>query len=744
MNIYDEIKSRLTNQDVARYYLGPPKRTSGNTLMYLSPFRNERHPSFAVNDKGFIDFASGEHGSDMIEFIRQLKGFTHPHEAAQELIETFNLGIEAPCNSRNLKQKKINVKANEIVFSKGNTTNNIICMFDSIEYRSKPQKEQIGYIKNRIPNLKMQEYSLDEIKEYIIKGKTIIPSGIKGNATSCWERQQVFLVDFDNTYKNEKYYKGNPKHVTVDDIVNYCRQINFEPTFIYNTFSNSEEQSKFRLVYVLENPITEYLIASQIPSKLLEIFEQFNPDVSKQNLSDMFFGGTKIVYSSEICYNVDLHEAEIDKIEYEEVKKDEKMSHDMIANILLRENNICVYENTLYIYEQGVYRQNEKYINKKIIEIYPKATLRLRKEVMAYLLTIAPERNLEASSNIINFKNNLFNISNNEIIPHSPNYFTINQINANINANKKIKINYAIDNFLNRITCDNEERKKAILEMIGYSMTNSVDLQRAFVLYGKTAGNGKSTLLEIIEQLIGKENISHVTLQDLVSNRFSVSELKGKLVNIVSEMTKEFLKDSSLFKQVVTGDTITVEEKFKERYSIKPYAKHIFTANELPKIADTSNGYFRRLFIIPFEATFTEEEKRNFNFKELITQEALDYLAAISINQFSIMKHFNQFSNNKESNTIIENYKLDTNSVLSYLKDKDRMCNLLRSGCVRKRNEVFADYINYCKDSGYIHKGRNKFYEEVMATGLVEEGMYNGYATYKFDKSLISKKVTKI
>lgn len=61
----------------------------------------------------------------------------------------------------------------------------------------------------------------------------------------------------------------------------------------------------------------------------------------------MFFGGTKIVYSSEICYNVELHEAEIDKIEYEEVKKDEKMSHDMIANILLRENNICIYENKI-------------------------------------------------------------------------------------------------------------------------------------------------------------------------------------------------------------------------------------------------------------------------------------------------------------------------------------------------------------------------------------------------------------
>ncbi len=60
------------------------------------------------------------------------------------------------------------------------------------------------------------------------------------------------------------------------------------------------------------------------------------------------------------------------------------------------------------------------------------------------------------------------------------------------------------------------------------------------------------------------------------------------MVNIVSEMAKEFLKDSSVSKKIVTGNIITVEEKFKDRYTIKPYAKHIFIANELLKVADTS------------------------------------------------------------------------------------------------------------------------------------------------------------
>lgn len=734
MNIYEQIKNNVTNKEVAIHYLGQPVKVYTNYLLYSSPFRKDKNPSFAVNDKGFIDFGDKQYCGAMIQFVKQLKGCQYPHEAAKIIIKDMGLNIAIPENIKNVKEKKSKKKISELCFEKGNKTNNIICMFDSQKYSSKPAKEQIGYIKNRISKLRMQEYRLEEIQNNIISGMTIIPSGIKGNAQENWKKQQIFLVDFDNTYKGEKLYKENPRHVTVEKILNYCRKINFEPTFIYTTFSNSEKQNKFRLAYVIEEPITEYLLASQIPQKLLEIFKDFYPDTSKQNLSDMFFGGKEIVYTSGNYYKVSINELEIEQIEYQEIKESDKPSHDIIARRLLQENEIRVFEDTLYIYENGVYRRNEKSINRKIIEIYPKATTRMQKEVKSYLLTMAPEVQLKYE-NVINFRNGLFDLRTNQIILHSPKYFTINQINVNLNTNP-VKV-VAVDKFLDRISCDNCERKNAILQMIGYSMTSSVEMQKAFVLYGKTAGNGKSTLLEIIEKLIRRENVSHVTLQDFVSNRFSVSEIKGKLVNIVSEMTKEFLKDSSVFKQIVTGDTINVEEKFKDRHTIKPYAKHIFTANELPKVADTSNGYFRRLFIIPFEAVFTETEKSNFNFNELITQQALEYLAAIALKEYIKAIRENKFSNEEESKNIIETYKMDSNTVIAYLYDKDRMRCLLRSGRVRKRNEVFADYINYCKDSGYIHKGRNKFYEEVEATGLVQKGVYNGYDTYIFDKTLI-------
>lgn len=46
MNLYDEIRSQLTNKQVAIHYLGQPHQYSGNSIGYCSPFRQEKHPSF--------------------------------------------------------------------------------------------------------------------------------------------------------------------------------------------------------------------------------------------------------------------------------------------------------------------------------------------------------------------------------------------------------------------------------------------------------------------------------------------------------------------------------------------------------------------------------------------------------------------------------------------------------------------------------------------------------------------------
>lgn len=67
-----ELKNQIKPTMVAQYYLGQAQKTSGRSLIYKSPFRNERTASFWVsNEKGIHDFGTGMH-YDILSFTQEL------------------------------------------------------------------------------------------------------------------------------------------------------------------------------------------------------------------------------------------------------------------------------------------------------------------------------------------------------------------------------------------------------------------------------------------------------------------------------------------------------------------------------------------------------------------------------------------------------------------------------------------------------------------------------------------------
>lgn len=403
----------------------------------------------------------------------------------------------------------------------------------------------------------------------------------------------------------------------------------------------------------------------------------------------------------------------------------QKLKHNEVADELLEKNAIAIYADTLYMYIDGVYTGNEKSIERKILEIVPDSNSYFRSEVYKDLELKAKSFNIDKESGIINFKNGLYNISEKKLYDHTPDFFSINQVNVNFNENtKRIQ---AVDDFLDRISTNNEKRKKTILEMIGYSMTTSVKLQKSFILYGETARNGKSTLANIITELIGKENISNISLKDMNKNNFATSTIKGKLLNIGTEMTEDNLDDVSIFKMFATGDNLTTEEKFKAKQTISPYAKFIFNANELPIVSDKTNGFYRRLQIIPLETSFTDEDAKAFNIKDLLTLEALEYLAKISLEAYSGMN--GQFANYEESEKEVNKYKLSANSVVSFINDENALYELfVKEKEIKKlkgkidtisAKNVYEAYKDFCVANQYRYIGRNYFYKEIEKNPLI-------------------------
>lgn len=304
-DFYEFIKQRISPIQIARHYLGRETETRGDSIIYYSPMRpKERTPSFYVNnEKGIHDFGTNEH-YNVINFVAKLLKISY-WEATKEIFAEFDLDINEVKHIEEIKKYEKS-KNPTIKIVQGNKPKTIVCYFDQEEFRNKPKDNYIlGGIKNRIINNSFKVYAnIEQIQNEILRGKTCIPSAIKGNPKENWRQQQIFLIDFDNKLGDENYTTDNPKHIFEDDVLKYCRENNILPTFIYNTFSHTEFQHKFRLVYVFETPITNIELAKQILIKLLDDLKAFNPDISKKNLGDMFLGGINIYYSSDSYYKL--------------------------------------------------------------------------------------------------------------------------------------------------------------------------------------------------------------------------------------------------------------------------------------------------------------------------------------------------------------------------------------------------------------------------------------------------------
>jgi putative DNA primase/helicase len=58
------------------------------------------------------------------------------------------------------------------------------------------------------------------------------------------------------------------------------------------------------------------------------------------------------------------------------------------------------------------------------------------------------------------------------------------------------------------------------MQIFGYALLKSSKYKNAFMLYG-SGDNGKSVFIKLIESFVGRQNTSHVTLQDLDNERFA-------------------------------------------------------------------------------------------------------------------------------------------------------------------------------------------------------------------------------
>lgn len=398
-----------------------------------------------------------------------------------------------------------------------------------------------------------------------------------------------------------------------------------------------------------------------------------------------------------------------------------KLQYEKLAKYLIANENVVKINDQLHIYKDGYYSNNLLNIEKVMLKYIQNSTKTPRGEVLRYLELLCTNKKL-ANPKYIVFNNGVFDLETKELLDYSPKYIIKNKIPHNYNP---VAYHELLDKTLNKICCNDKKLRCVIEEMIGYSLLRRNELGKSFILTGD-GSNGKSTLLDLINELLGEDNISSVALKEL-SDRFKTFQLDGKLANIGDDISNEYIPDNSTFKKLVTGEKVNVERKGKDPYDFRNYSKLIFSANELPRINDLSGGLKRRLVFIPFNAKFSklDSDYDPFIKDKITTAAALEYLLKIAIDGLYRILNNNSITYSKACEQVWDEYEAINNPVVSFIDD-----HKIENESI---NDVYRQYSVWCHESGLKPLSKIIFGKEVRKQG------YNSNKQVKIDG-----KVTKI
>lgn len=393
---------------------------------------------------------------------------------------------------------------------------------------------------------------------------------------------------------------------------------------------------------------------------------------------------------------------------YEEQEKGLKFLPFVLAKHLSETRDVYYGGESFLIYENGVYNiSGEKEAGRIIMDyMLPNycimASIRDCRDQWDILVSKDFD-DFNRNPYLVNVRNGLLDIRDMSFKEHTPSYLSTVQLNVEYNPQVDCP---QFKKFLNEVLdC---KLIPLVQEIVGYLLTTNTASQKAFVFWGP-ARTGKSTLLWVVEYLLlGKKNVSNIPWQE-IGDKFKTAELLGKLANVFSDLPSKSIDDTGIFKVVTGEDYLMAEKKNKNPFKFKPFARLVFSCNELPRnYVDRTEGFYRRLIIVPFNRQIEKskiDKALKYKFqreKEGILNWALEGLKRLYENNF-------EFSENELTDGVKKEYKRENNNVISFVEE----CCELDGLFSYSRIELYEAYKEFCVEAGLKALSQIKFNKEL-------------------------------
>lgn len=331
-------------------------------------------------------------------------------------------------------------------------------------------------------------------------------------------------------------------------------------------------------------------------------------------------------------------------------------------------------------------------------------------------LIYVPEEMWEPNPYLINIKNGMLDIHTMELSPHSPDYRSRVQLPVSYQPGAPVGRWYE---FLKSVFPEDHEKdekgqytnymEKHVVaqQFAGYCLLRDCRYQRGLFLYG-TGANGKSTFINVIGSVLGKENTASLSLSSL-KEAFMTINLHNKLANLASETNPKAVMESEIFNSCVTGDELSARKIYTQSLKFRPFCKFIISMNEAPQVPDKSYAFQRRILVLNFSHRFTPEEI-NPQMSELLIEEK-DGVFSWMIDGLKRLLTKNGFVVGGTVQDDIDQMMTRVNPFISFVED----CCVVEAALEVRTQEMWDAYRDWCQEGGNRPLGRNKFLDQALS-----------------------------
>jgi len=272
------------------------------------------------------------------------------------------------------------------------------------------------------------------------------------------------------------------------------------------------------------------------------------------------------------------------------------------------------------------------------------------------------------------------------------------------------------EKFIDEVTENDKDKADFLQRALGYSIIGMSNEECMFILHGKTTRNGKSTLLNTIEYMLGDySKVVPVGMicrgdrqKDAEAATPTLAGLKGKRFVTMSESNEYGKLDEEKIKQLTGGEEISARALYQSAITYKPQFTLWMSCNDLPMVTDKSLFASERIKVIEFNRHFTPAEQDTHLKDELTSTESMSGIFMWLVRGYIKYKE-RGLAMSKELTSVIARYERDNDLVLQFLESRCAK----EEGVTIKAKDLYAAFKIWAKSEGAYVLSARKFNAEM-------------------------------